>query len=97
MEEGPQQISPEQLFSTELENYLSLPQLDAEEEILPWWKLHSTKFPFISQLAKKYLSVCATSSTSEQLFSTSGNVVTPSRYSLKPDKVNMLTFLAKKL
>ena len=53
VEEGPQQISPEQIFNTELENYLSLPKLDAEEEILPWWKLYSTKFPFISQLAQR--------------------------------------------
>ena len=85
VEEGPQQISPEQIFNTELNDYLSLPKLDAEEEILPWWKSYSSKYPFMSQLAQKYLSVCATSSASERLFSTSGNIVTPSRSSLKPD------------
>ena len=95
--EEARQISPEQVFNTELDNYLSLPKLDAEEEILPWWKLYNSKYPFVSQLAQKYLSICATSSASERLFSTSGNVVTPSRSSLKPDKVNMLTFLAKNL
>ena len=95
--EEAQQISPEQVFNTELDNSLSLPKLDTEEEILPWWKLYGSKYPFISQLAQKYLSICATSSASERLFSTSGNVVTPSRSSLKPDKVNMLTFLAKNL
>ena len=54
------QISPEQVFNTELDNYLSLPKLDAEEEILPWWKLYNGKYPFVSQLAQKYLSICAT-------------------------------------
>ena len=95
--EEARQISPEQVFNTKLDNYLSLPKLDAEEEILPLWKLYSSKYPFIPQLAQKYLSICAISSALERLFSTSGNVVTPSRSSLKPDKVNMLTFLAKNL
>ena len=96
-EEGSRFISPEQIFDTELERYLSLPKLDSEEEILPWWKTYSSQYPHISQLAQKYLCVCATSSASERLFSISGNIVTPSRSSLKPDKVNMLTFLAKKI
>lgn len=94
VQKGPQQISAEQMFNNELYNYLSLPKLDVEEEILPWWKLYSDKYPFISQLAQKYLSICATSSASEQLSSTLRNV-TASRSSLKPHKVNMLTFLAK--
>ena len=41
VEEEAQQISPEQVFNTELDNYLSLPKLDVEEEILPWWKLRT--------------------------------------------------------
>ena len=40
-----------------------------------------------ARLAKKYLCACATSSPSECLFSTSGNIVTPNRCSMKPDKV----------
>ena len=44
---------------------------------------------------QSYLSVCATSSPSECLFSTSGNIVTMQRVSLKPDKVDMLVFLTK--
>ena len=46
VEESPLQISPEQIFNIELNNYLSLPKLDAEEEILPWWKSYSNKYPF---------------------------------------------------
>ena len=41
---------------------------------------------------KKYLSVCATGCPSERVFSTGGNVVTPCRSYLKPDKVDKLVF-----
>ena len=44
----------------------------------------------------KYLCICAGSAASERLFNNSGNVVTPKRSCLKPYKVNMLVFLAKK-
>ncbi len=46
---------------------------------------------------RKYLCVCATSTPSERVFSTAGKVVGPQRALLKPDKVNMLVFLAKNL
>ena len=40
-----------------------------------------------ARLAKKYLCACATSSPSECLFSTSGNIVTLNRCNMKLDKV----------
>ena len=50
--------------------------------------------PF-SKVAKKYLSVPATSTASKRLFSKSEKVVTLTRACLKPEKVEMLVFLAK--
>lgn len=47
--------------------------------------------------ARKYMTICATSIPSERVFSAAGNVVTSFRASLKPDKVNMLVFLAKNM
>ena len=44
--------------------------------------------------AKVLMCVCATSSPSERLFSKSGQIVTTSRATLKPDRVNMLAFLS---
>ena len=72
--------------------YEAFPKLDPERDPLQWWKMQSPRFPGLCKLAQSYLSVCATSSSSERLFSTSGNIVTPQRASLKPDKVDMLIF-----
>ena len=80
----------------EIENYLRTPKLDFEDPLL-WWKTASLKLSILSHKARKYLCVCATSSPSERAFSCSGNIVTPLRASMNPLKVDMLTFLSKKL
>ncbi|EZA46507.1 Zinc finger BED domain-containing protein [Ooceraea biroi] len=46
---------------------------------LEWWKSHENRFPLVAQLAKKYLSIPATSVASERTFSTAGNIVTAKR------------------
>ena len=87
------------LIEKEIESYLHCPKLaiDSDTSVLEWWKINSTNYPNLSRLAKKYLCIPATSCPSERLFSTSGNIVTPSRAMLKPEKVNMLMFLTKNL
>ena len=99
--EGQEQLrilSVEQQITADLTCYTSAPMLDSEEDpLVVWWKFQSKNSPILSKLAKKYLAVCATSAVSEQLFSTSGRVVSPLRASLKPEKVEMLVFLSKNL
>ena len=84
-------------FKRELEMYLHYPSLDIDESPLQWWKLECKKLPLFSIAARKYLCVCATSVTSERVFSVGGQVVNSRHSCLKPHKVNSLTFLAKKL
>ena len=55
---------------------------------LLWWKNNSSQFPLMKHLARKYLSVPATSCASERAASTSGNVVTNYRTRLLPENVN---------
>lgn len=86
-----------QAVEAELNSYLLSPTIDSEADPLAWWRLHQVSYPKLSKLARKYLCIPATSSPSERLFSTSGNVVTCQRTCLKPNKVNMLVFLAKNL
>ena len=81
----------------EIELYEKLPRADASSHPLEWWKVHFKEFPVLSLLAKQYLCVCASSASSEWVFSTSGHIVSKRRTCLKPDKINMLVFLAKNL
>lgn len=83
--------------SEELLMYLQLPNEDIDSSPLVWWKDNNAKFLILSKVAKKYLSICATSVASERLFSTGGDIVTPSRSCLKPQRVDQLIFLAKNL
>ena len=86
-----------QQVNTEVQNYLSASRLDFEEDPLQWWKAQPLNYPCLGKVAQKYLCICATSSASERLFSTAGNVVSSFRATLKPDKVDMLVFLSKNL
>ena len=78
----------------ELEAYLKCEDLDSEEDHLQWWNLNQKKYPTVAHIARKYLCIPATSSSSERVFSTGGNIITPQRSCLNPDKVNQLIFLA---
>ena len=90
-------ISVQQCIMSELQTYSTTSKIDFEEDPLKRWKFHSAEYPCLSKLAKKYLCVCATISPSKRLFSTSGNIVSPNRCSMKPDTVEMLTFLSRNL
>ena len=78
----------------EVDMYMQYPTLDIDESPLEWWKLEAGRMPLLSTVARKYLSVCATSVPSERVFSIGGNLVNAKRNSIKPDKVNKLIFLA---
>jgi hypothetical protein len=62
--------------------------VNADLDVLTWWKKNASLFPGLSMLAKKYLCVMATSAASERTFSLAGFVVDERRSSLKPQNVN---------
>ncbi|XP_011862111.1 PREDICTED: zinc finger BED domain-containing protein 1-like [Vollenhovia emeryi] len=78
---------------SQFQAYLSEPQLRVDLDYLEWWKTRADKFPALAILARKYLSIPATSASAERTFSTAGNIVTPKRNCLSPENVNMLVFL----
>ena len=92
---SPQQ--QQQAIASELQSYLQSGNLDNEEDPLSWWREHQRLYPRPAKLAKRYLCIPATSSPSERVFSTGGNVVTCLRSSLKPENVDRLVFLSKNL
>ncbi|KAL4006664.1 vitamin D 25-hydroxylase [Sarotherodon galilaeus] len=81
----------------ELSMYLQTPGPDSETDPLERWKQHETNFPLVARLARKYLCIPATSSSSERAFSASGNIITCKRSCLKPNTVDQLVFLALNL
>ena len=54
-------------------------------DVIPmdWWRVHRHQFPRISQLARKWLRVTATSTPSERLFSDCGLALTEKHSRLK--------------
>lgn len=60
------------------------------DDPLVWWKGHCETFPRVSLLATQYLSIPATSTSSERTFSKAGLTVSKLRSSLKPKNVDAL-------
>ena len=86
-----------QLRTKEIQRYQTYPVIDGDEDPLKWWQRSEVEFPMLCQLARNYLSVQASSSPTERLFSKAGLISTSSRAQLKPQKVDRLTFLAENL
>ncbi|KAJ8354692.1 hypothetical protein SKAU_G00222590 [Synaphobranchus kaupii] len=87
--------SVEEQAKAEIFAYLKEPVIEGDADPLQWWQLNEQRYPLLSPLARKYLCTCATSTAPERLFSAAGKIVLSSREQLKPDKVNMLVFLAR--
>ena len=77
-------LTAQQKMDKEMNLYERSPRADPSSNPLKWWKLNSNQYPVLSQVAKKYLCICASSSASERVFSTSGHIVSKRRNGLKP-------------
>ncbi|KAK0137901.1 Zinc finger BED domain-containing protein 1 [Merluccius polli] len=86
-------LQPDQdrAIASELQSYFQAGTLNTEADPLEWWKMSQNFYPRLSNLARKYLCIPATSASSERVFSTGGNVVTCLRSSLKPDQEQLDT------
>ncbi|CAB4377035.1 unnamed protein product [Rhizophagus irregularis] len=56
-------------YIDEIQTYLSLSLMNEETDPLEWWKVNESQFPHLSQMARDYLPIPATSVPSEQSFS----------------------------
>ncbi|CAN0159371.1 unnamed protein product, partial [Discosporangium mesarthrocarpum] len=82
----------------ELRMYRMIDALDVDEakkicEPLQWWQERKRMYPYLAKLARKYLPMQATSTSSERLFRTVGNTVTVKRNWLTGDKVEGIVLL----
>ena len=79
--------------ASEIDRYLLEPQINHNLHPLLWWKTHADKYKRLAELAKMYLSIPATSASSERTFSSAGNIVSTKRTGLLPENVDLLVFL----
>lgn len=82
----------ENLEFDEINSYLNTSN-DINIDPLLWWKEHQNKYPTLSQIAKDYLCIQATSVASEQAFSVAGNTITPTRNKLDPETARAILCL----
>ena len=68
----------------ELDRYLNS-SVDNRTDSLIWWKFHKKDYPILSQIAKDYLAIQATSVPSERAFSISGLTISKTRNRLDPE------------
>ena len=80
-------ISP---IEKEIMRYESFSLPDKHVDILQWWQTHEKVLPNLSKLAKKVLTVPASSSKSERVFSCGGNFATAKRGNLDPKKIESI-------
>ena len=81
----------------EFQHYLNVSELPVLEEYDPfsWWATNKNQYPILHQVAMKYLSIPATSVSSERLFSDAKNLITPQRIRLDSFLINQLMFLKR--
>jgi hypothetical protein len=65
----------------------------ATVDVLAWWKAQAPNLPLLSEVARRVLAIPASSTSSERVFSSSGNVVTSQRMNLDPVAVKKLVFI----
>jgi hypothetical protein len=90
--------SEEEMFTPraikrQLAQFAAENQLQQTADPLKWWKENEARFRTISILARKYLSIPATSAPSERVFSLAGSICNRRRASLSPEHLNALVFL----
>ncbi|CAG8715944.1 13760_t:CDS:2, partial [Dentiscutata erythropus] len=68
-------------------------QFKKENVIYSWWQNNAEKFPTLSNLAWKYLSISAISVSSKRLFLDTGQYITVLHNRLQPDMVEQMLFL----
>jgi hypothetical protein len=59
-------------------------------DILMWWKVNSTKFPILAEVARDVLAIPITTVASESAFSTGGRVIDPYRSFLAQKTIEAL-------
>ena len=78
--------------AAEMAKYLAVKTLPKSMDTLKWWST-TNKLSYLQQLASKYLSMAATSASSERSFSSAGMAVNDRRTQLSDEHLEVLNVL----
>lgn len=81
------------LFKNEINNYINDVVLSRNECPFIWWKENQLIYPNLYVIARKYLSLPATTVPSERIFSNAGDICSSHRSRLLPQNAELLIFL----
>lgn len=92
---GESKPNQEITIENEFQRYLGCKILEKDKNltVLEWWRSHEQFYPLIKNIARKYLSVPASSVSIERVFSLCGNLVNKKRCRLSPNNVDRLVFI----
>lgn len=81
----------------EVRQYIEQLPISRKEDPLLYWKKHELTYPRLAKLAKRHLCIMATSTPSERVFSTAGQVVSAKRSRLTTKNVEKIIFMNKNM
>lgn len=82
-------------LENEISRYGCEPRISYSQNVLDWWRCRQSVYPILSQIARKYLCISASSVAIERVFSAAGQVLTKYRLSLEDKHAEQLIFLTK--
>ncbi len=77
----------------ELEIYLDSPPKSRNLDVLGWWKLKQELMPYLTQMARDYLAIPASSVPSEQAFSEAGDILSKRRNRIEGETMGAIMCL----
>lgn len=81
--------------SDEVKLYEQEPPIEISDNPLQWWQKKEHLYPILSRLAKTFLAIPASQTSSERLFSIAGHIVRKKREGLTQSFVEDLVLLKK--
>ena len=94
----PQQLSPTELVRMEVEAFWRHTFLAHEKQPhsnpLSFWQFHEKKYPILSRLALRLLSLPSSSAEAERTFSKAGHIISSLRSQITPTNADRLIFVA---
>jgi len=81
--------------SNEVEEYLKEDKIPFEQCPFNWWLNKKLKYPGLAKMARIFLAIPATSTSSERLFSDAGNLLTSKRSKMDSELFKRMMFLKR--